>query len=363
MTATFTTGSARASTNVSGHITTDTEWTTAGSPYILTGTLWVDSGVTLTIDAGVYVLFNSEFRQMYVDGTILADGTSGSPVVIDSQAHYNGSSCSSDANQWWNLNIQSGNNASTFTYTDIYCGGWGSAPQSSGAISITGGTTVYIDNSVFEDNANSAIVVGNGATSGPWPKVVLNEDTIGANGDPNGQGISVNQGALAADSTNIDYNTHRGVFLNITSTYTGSNAEASSFNDGTIEHNGNIGFDFQAPSGMNLTYAAHGTNNTIGYNNALWQLATNNQFLGTSVPNATVDWTGNTWFSPTGASMSPQDNDSTCTGAGYPAHYAWFPSDSSNLPVPDHVQEITTGTYPNYEYHYCYYDYVNAVNP
>ncbi len=44
-----------AQTNVSGIISTNTTWTLAGSPYIMTGGILVSSGVTLTIEAGVTI--------------------------------------------------------------------------------------------------------------------------------------------------------------------------------------------------------------------------------------------------------------------------------------------------------------------
>ncbi len=50
--------SAHASTSVNGILHSDTEWTKAGSPYILTGPVAVDSGVTLTVEAGATVELN-----------------------------------------------------------------------------------------------------------------------------------------------------------------------------------------------------------------------------------------------------------------------------------------------------------------
>jgi len=53
-------GSARA-TDVSGVINTNTLWNLDGSPYIVTGGVLVESGATLTIEAGVEVRFDGYY--------------------------------------------------------------------------------------------------------------------------------------------------------------------------------------------------------------------------------------------------------------------------------------------------------------
>ena len=67
-----------ADTNVGGNITTDTTWTKANSPYIVTGTVQVLQGVTLTIEPGVTVKFNlstnNEPFPLNVGGQLLAIG-------------------------------------------------------------------------------------------------------------------------------------------------------------------------------------------------------------------------------------------------------------------------------------------------
>ena len=48
-----------ASSNISGLIGTNTTFTASGSPYHITGSTMVDSGVTLTIQPGVVLQFDA----------------------------------------------------------------------------------------------------------------------------------------------------------------------------------------------------------------------------------------------------------------------------------------------------------------
>ena len=68
-----------------GIIDVDTIWYQACSPFTVTGNILVDSGVTLTIEAGVTVKFASG-KALQVNGTLVARGTSGNPIVFTSNA-------------------------------------------------------------------------------------------------------------------------------------------------------------------------------------------------------------------------------------------------------------------------------------
>jgi len=74
---------APAQLDVSGHITSDTTWTAANSPYVLTGDVTVDPGVTLTIEAGVVVQGNSG-TELQVQGRLIAIGTATQPITFTS---------------------------------------------------------------------------------------------------------------------------------------------------------------------------------------------------------------------------------------------------------------------------------------
>ena len=73
-----------AATNVSGPIYSNTTWTLAGSPYVMTSTVTVASGVTLTIEPGVVVKASGQFTQLSINGTLYAVGTSTNRITFTS---------------------------------------------------------------------------------------------------------------------------------------------------------------------------------------------------------------------------------------------------------------------------------------
>jgi uncharacterized repeat protein (TIGR01451 family) len=71
-------------------IITDTVWTAAGSPYLITGTVTIIPGVALTIEAGVSVLgAGSGYPLLAVveDASLVVQGTADSPVTFSSQVN------------------------------------------------------------------------------------------------------------------------------------------------------------------------------------------------------------------------------------------------------------------------------------
>ena len=76
-------GISHADTKVSGNITTDTTWTLANSPYVVTETVQVFEGVTLTIEPGVTVKFNKD-TLLRIGGELIAEGTETQMITFTS---------------------------------------------------------------------------------------------------------------------------------------------------------------------------------------------------------------------------------------------------------------------------------------
>lgn len=70
-------------TEVSGNITSNTTWTLENSPYIVVATVQVLGGVTLTIEPGVEVKFDST-TSLNIDGELIASGESGNEIIFTS---------------------------------------------------------------------------------------------------------------------------------------------------------------------------------------------------------------------------------------------------------------------------------------
>ncbi len=73
--------------DVNGRINTDSRWTQADSPVLITGDVRLAEGAVLTIDPGVEVLFQSppdvrEGFSIRVDGTLVARGSQSRPIVF-----------------------------------------------------------------------------------------------------------------------------------------------------------------------------------------------------------------------------------------------------------------------------------------
>ncbi len=102
-----------------GTISTNTTWTTAGSPYIVQGGLTINAGVTLTVQPDVAMRFVSG-AGLNVNGTLIADGTTSQPITFTS------SMTTPQRGDWQGVTINAGGRA-RLSYCDIGYGGGNTA--------------------------------------------------------------------------------------------------------------------------------------------------------------------------------------------------------------------------------------------
>jgi len=70
-------------TDVSGTISSNTTWDVSGSPYTITANTVIMDGFTLTIDAGVTVLFSQDvYLKALSGGTLIAQGTESDSIYF-----------------------------------------------------------------------------------------------------------------------------------------------------------------------------------------------------------------------------------------------------------------------------------------
>jgi len=146
-------------TFVSGGIFSNTNWNIAGSPYIVTDTIIVFTGVTLTISPGVIVKFN-DGTGMEIRGNLIANGTQTDSITFTS------SSTNPAMGIWYGINLT---NSSSYNFINMLYAGTGfNIPAVSLAINNSrfyrnnigindltayfSSDSSYINNSIFENN-------------------------------------------------------------------------------------------------------------------------------------------------------------------------------------------------------------------
>ncbi len=130
--------SSQATTPVSGGIYTNTTWTLANSPYIVTGNVVVFPGVTLTIEPGVVVKFDNAMMLEIRQASLMALGTSADSITFTS------SSASPTVGIWNKIYINGGTSLSKFKYCSIKYAIYG--------INISSTTPVQMSSSALSSN-------------------------------------------------------------------------------------------------------------------------------------------------------------------------------------------------------------------
>ncbi|TLX73274.1 T9SS type A sorting domain-containing protein [Labilibacter sediminis] len=137
-----------AQTPISGTIASDSSWTKANSPYIITGTLQISAGVTLTIDSSE-VLFET-------NSGILVHGNLNANIV-----NFTSAQASKQNGDWNSIEFRSTAEGDFFGCSLAF-GGRSAASIHNGTLDVNGGT-VAIDSTTIYNSRNAGIVVRSGA--------------------------------------------------------------------------------------------------------------------------------------------------------------------------------------------------------
>lgn len=226
----------KAGTWVEGHITEDTTWTLASSPYLVTGDIFVDEGATLTIEPGVIVKFGG-YISIFVNGSLYAVGTDTDRIKFTSNKP------SPEIGDWNTVKFQGARNKTfIMKYTVIEYGAHGVA------ISSKGGS--LIENCEFYNNIKGIHIIGNSNTQIKSNTIKFNQIGISSEGKEVSDVIIVNN--IIRD------NSGSGIYLYVSSSST-SYIYNITVSGNAVSSNGESGIYLYA-------YVTHRYSNSYIYN-------------------------------------------------------------------------------------------------
>ena len=155
---------------VGGLITTNTTWTLANSPYIVTSNVTVSNNATLTIEPGVHVRFNAGTGLNIGSGSagiLIAQGTAAQPILFTSN------SATPAPGQWNGIAFNVTTSASVLDYGIVEYGGAGANDNNIRVVS----STPTIQHSTIRNSDGYGIFV-----SGVNVRPALIGNTVSANG-------------------------------------------------------------------------------------------------------------------------------------------------------------------------------------
>jgi len=214
-----------AGTEVSGHISTDTNWTVSEAPYWIVGDTYVDPGVTLHIYTGVSVLFNGTFY-FNVSGNLV---THGDPTAFVSFSSHN---YPDPGWQYWKGIFVKDNGSLVLEYTHVsnaLCGiTVESRDRGQGSVAIRGSEIVH--------NKDCGLRVGENS------QVYITDSRIAYND----VGLDLAKSSGNVIETSEIVNNNYGIIGNYTNSY---------FQNSIISYNTRHGIMHEGPSGTVVTYS------------------------------------------------------------------------------------------------------------
>lgn len=227
-------------TYISGIISSNTTWTSAGNPYIVVGNILVNEDVTLTIDPGVEIKFDGNFY-IRADGTLNAQGTSQNLITFTSNKN------NPSPGDWSVLRLS---NNSVLNYCEIeYGGGPDGSPSGWGAVYCIQ-TSPIISNSFIHDNSQAAIHTR-------WSNATVTNNII----YNNPYGIYSSEGGNENVTGNHIYNNDVGIYLY---------GSSSNITYNTITSNNDFGIEAtNPPNSFTVNFNNIYDNSTYNINNRM----------------------------------------------------------------------------------------------
>ncbi len=261
-------------TNVSGTISADTTWTLENSPYVISSSVTVDSGVTLTIEPGVVVQGSSWYATLNVEGSLQAIGTESYPITFTSTSD-------SAPGQWNQIYFISG--ASTLDHVNVRNGGGNGV-----AMIYAVGGSLTVDHSTFSQSAGTGLEVF-GGTNGTDASAEISRTKAEDNA---GRGIFIfNAYAEIEDSASWS-NEGNGISVWVAS---GTQADPTVVSGTSVWDNGGTGIQISQDSDV-AALGPDGSENAV-YDNGNFGFNSTDSWnqLTASRSSLDVDWRQNYW--------------------------------------------------------------------